>query len=258
MTALREISILKQLDHPNIINFRNVFSKRNSLVFVTDFMDMDLRKYLDQKKTGLSPSLLKSYSLQLLCGVCYLHSNRVLHRDIKPPNLLINREGLLKICDFGLSRTFSIPPREYTQEVVTLWYRPVELLLGSTEYDTSVDVWSVGCIIAEMLTGSPLFQGDSEIDQLFRIFSILGSPNESNWPGVTNLPQYRLDFPENEAENLHEVLRTDDHLLVDLISQLLILNPNKRISAIRAIQHPYFDDISNELLEICLPKGVTR
>merc|ERR550539_893899 len=142
----------------------------------------------------LSGSLVKSYTHQLLKGLNFCHSKRIIHRDLKPQNLLIDRNGALKLADFGLARAFGIPLRSYTHEVVTLWYRAPEVLMGSRKYSTPVDIWSVGCIFAEMVNGQPLFPGNSDADQLQKIFKILGTPNETNWPAVTELPEWKTDF----------------------------------------------------------------
>lgn len=140
----------------------------------------------------LPAELVKSYMYQLLKGLEFCHSHRVLHRDLKPQNLLIDSHGCIKLADFGLARAFGIPIRAYTHEVVTLWYRAPEILMGARQYACPVDVWSVGCIFAEMITGRPLFPGDSEIDELFRIFRVLGTPTEASWPGVSQLPDYKV------------------------------------------------------------------
>lgn len=255
VTALREIALMRNLNHQNIVALKDVISTKGALTMVSEYLEFDLRKYMDSTRTGVHPALLKSYAFQLLCGICYLHSNRIMHRDMKPQNLLINKDGFLKICDFGLARTFTVPPRQYTHEVVTLWYRPVELLMNSPLYDISVDVWGTGCIIAEMISGNPLFPGDSEIDQLFKIFRVFGTPTEETWPGFTRLPGYQPTFPKFPEQNLAEVLHCNNDLLVDLLKQLLEINPSKRISAMRALQHPFFADIPNKLISLCLPPG---
>lgn len=170
-TAIREISLLKELEHPNIVSLQEVLHVDRKLYLVFEYLDQDLKKYMDANGTaGLSPVVTKSLLYQLLSGVAFCHSHRVLHRDLKPQNLLVNIHGVIKLADFGLARAFGIPVRTYTHEVVTLWYRAPELLLGVKYYSTPVDIWSIGCIQAEMLTKRALFPGDSEIDQLFRIF----------------------------------------------------------------------------------------
>lgn len=167
-TAIREISLLKELQHPNIVRLYDVVHTERKLTLVFEYLDQDLKKYLDTCESGLDLPVLQSFLYQLLHGVAFCHDHRVLHRDLKPQNLLINREGELKLADFGLARAFGIPVRSYTHEVVTLWYRAPDVLMGSRKYSTPVDIWSIGCIFAEMANGRPLFAGSSESDQLDR------------------------------------------------------------------------------------------
>ncbi|XP_060058778.1 cyclin-dependent kinase 3 isoform X4 [Erinaceus europaeus] len=177
------------------------------LYLVFEFLSQDLKKYMDSTLTSELPlHLIKSYLFQLLQGVNFCHSHRVIHRDLKPQNLLINELGAIKLADFGLARAFGVPLRTYTHEVVTLWYRAPEILLGCKFYSTAVDVWSIGCIFAEMVTRRALFPGDSEIDQLFRIFRTLGTPSEAVWPGVTQLPDYKGSFPRWTRKGLEEIV----------------------------------------------------
>lgn len=167
---------------------------------------------LPEKGEGsmLQPELVKKFTLQLIQGVHYCHSHRIIHRDLKPQNLLIDQEGNLKLADFGLARAFGVPLRNYTHEIVTLWYRAPEVLLGSRHYSTGVDMWSVGCIFAEMALRKPLFPGDSEIDEIFKIFRTLGTPSEPVWPGVTQLPDYKATFPNWRKKNLRTLVPTLD------------------------------------------------
>lgn len=166
-----ERSLLKELNHPNIVKLLDVIHTENKLYLVFEFLHQDLKKFMDASAlTGIPLPLIKSYLFQLLQGLAFCHSHRVLHRDLKPQNLLINADGSIKLADFGLARAFGVPVRTYTHEVVTLWYRAPEILLGCKYYSTAVDIWSLGCIFAEMVTRRALFPGDSEIDQLFRIF----------------------------------------------------------------------------------------
>ncbi|KAH6946046.1 hypothetical protein HPB50_011289 [Hyalomma asiaticum] len=246
-TAIREIALLKELRHPNIVRLLDVVPNHQKLYLVFEYMSEDLKKHMDRAasmKTPLAVNLVKSYLWQLLQGIAYCHSHRILHRDLKPQNLLIDYEGNIKLADFGLARAFGLPLRTYTHEVVTLWYRAPEILLGSRFYSTSVDVWSIGCIFAEMLMLKALFAGDSEIDQLFRIFRTLGTPDENSWPGVTNLPDYKATFPRWEPQSLANIINGLDADGEDLILKLLIANPDARMTAKRALSHRYFRDVT--------------
>lgn len=154
--------------------------------------------------------------------------------------MLIDKEGNLKLADFGLARAFGIPLRTYTHEVVTLWYRAPEVLLGSRHYSTAIDMWSVGCIFAEMAMRSPLFPGDSEIDEIFRIFRTLGTPSDEIWPGVKSLPDYKSSFPQWSGSPLERSVSSLDETGIDLLKSMLIYDPAGRISAKRCLAHPYF------------------
>ncbi|XP_021783687.2 cyclin-dependent kinase 3 isoform X4 [Papio anubis] len=240
-TAIREISLLKELKHPNIVQLLDVVHNERKLYLVFEFLSQDLKKYMDSTPDSELPlHLIKSYLFQLLQGVSFCHSHRVIHRDLKPQNLLINELGAIKLADFGLARAFGVPLRTYTHEVVTLWYRAPEILLGSKFYTTAVDIWSIGCIFAEMVTRKALFPGDSEIDQLFRIFRMLGTPSEATWPGVTQLPDYKGNFPKWTRKGLGEIVPSLEPEGRDLLMQLLQYDPSRRITAKTALAHPYF------------------
>jgi len=247
-TAIREISLLKELsDHSNIVKLKDVLYLKSKLYLIFEYLDQDLKQYMDSTPNLLDPMLVKSYLYQMLKGVLFCHQHRILHRDLKPQNLLIDKKGTLKLADFGLSRAFGIPLRQYTHEVVTLWYRAPEILLGQARYSTPVDIWSAGCIFAEVAMKSPLFPGDSEIDQLFRIFRTLGTPNESVWAGVTKLPEYQPTFPQHPPQPLSKIIPQLDSAGIDLLEKMLQYEPVKRISAKSALQHPFFDDLSTSL-----------
>lgn len=156
--------MLREIDHPNVVKLKDVIMCPNKMYLVFEFLEQDLKKRLDMLGPGnlLPPKLVKSFLYQLLSGIAACHKSRIIHRDLKPQNILLGTKDDLKIADFGLARAFSIPMRPYTKEVVTLWYRAPELLLGANEYSTPVDMWSAGCIFAEMVTKRALFDGDSE------------------------------------------------------------------------------------------------
>jgi len=247
-TSIREISVLKELDHANIVKLLDVVFTADKLQLVFEFLDQDLKKYIDSVDK-MNSVLVQSYMYQLLLGLDYCHSRRILHRDLKPQNLLIDRDGNLKIADLGLARTVTIPLRQYTHEVVTLWYRAPEVLLGAKTYGIGLDMWSVGCIFAEMLTNKPLFPGDSEIDELFQIFRALGTPNEDTWPGVTRLSNYQDTFPSWRPKPIQQLIETDDPNAVDLLRQMLQYEPSHRISSKAALQHPYFRNLNKTVYE---------
>jgi len=190
--------------------------------------------------TSIEPSLVQSYTSQMLQGLLYCHQRRILHRDLKPQNLLIDQRGTLKLADFGLARAFCIPIRQYTHEVITLWYRAPEILLGAQAYSIPVDIWSAGCIFAEMLAKRPLFPGDSEIDQLFRIFRYMGTPTEEIWHGCTSLPDYKHNFPNWKKQDLKNIINEAHPFAIDLLQKMLEYEPSQRISAKEALLHPYF------------------
>ena len=159
------------------------------------------------------------------------------------------KKGTLKLADFGLARAFTVPLRTYTHEVVTLWNRAPEILLGAKQYSCPVDIWSVGTIIPEMVTGHPMFPGDSEIDELFKIFRLLGTPNDNVWQGVSQLPDFKTNFPKWSPKSLRDAMPHLDRLVVagvDLVAQCLAYTPNERIVAKDALNHPYFKGLNLE------------
>ncbi|XP_026480878.1 LOW QUALITY PROTEIN: cyclin-dependent kinase 14-like [Ctenocephalides felis] len=253
-TAIREASLLKELKHSNIVTLHDIVHTRETLTFVFEYVNTDLSQYMERHPGGLEPRNVRLFLFQLLRGLSYCHRRRVLHRDVKPQNLLISERGELKLADFGLARAKSVPSHTYSHEVVTLWYRPPDVLLGSTEYGCSLDMWGVGCIYVEMVTGLPTFPGVRDTqDQLLKIFKILGTPTEQTWPGVSRLPSYKprkfisfrsrrlgLSFPR-----LHD--SPDGESVAE---SLLQLNPDDRIGADECLKHRYFSSLPPKLHEL--------
>jgi len=173
-----------------------------------------------------------------------------LHRDLKPGNLLVSEKGIIKIADFGLARGYGIPVTNYSNEVVTLWYRPPDVLLGNKEYMTTIDIWSTGCIFAEMVSGKALFTGLNDSDQIKKIFRILGTPNEKDYPGLTKLPDWNPEIYEIfPPQDLKQYVPNIDDDGYDLLEKMLRLDPEKRITTADALSHPYFDEVRNTIIK---------
>lgn len=253
LTSLREINILLSLRHPSIVDVKEVVvgNSLDSIFMVMEYMEHDLKGLMETMKQPFSQSEVKCLMLQLLEGMSFLHDNWVLHRDLKTSNLLLNNCGELKICDLGLSRQYGSPLKPYTPLVVTLWYRAPELLLGAKQYFTAIDMWSLGCIMAELLSREPLFNGKTEVDQLDKIFKILGTPNETIWPGLSNLPGAKVNFVKHKYNLLRKKFPatsfTGSPVLsdagFDLLNSLLTYDPEKRITAEVALNHAWFREV---------------
>jgi len=223
------------------------------LTLVFEYLDRgDLKQYMDIRDGKLTLPKIKSFLYQILQGTCFCHEHSVLHRDLKPQNLLINKEGELKLCDFGLARAFGIPVKKLTHEVVTLWYRAPDVLLGSQRYGTAVDIWSIGCIFGEMVNGKALFPGKTETIQLLKICQFLGTPTTKEWPTMNTYLNSKImnDIGNGEVFPLINWKKAFPKLEdsgIDLISKMLQFDPAKRISAQDALKHPFFDDYLEEL-----------
>uniref|UniRef100_A0A8B9L574 Cyclin-dependent kinase 16 n=1 Tax=Astyanax mexicanus TaxID=7994 RepID=A0A8B9L574_ASTMX len=205
-TAIREVSLLKDLKHANIVTLHDIIHTQKSLTLVFEYLDKDLKQYLDDCGNCIHMHNVKLFLFQLLRGLNYCHRRKVLHRDLKPQNLLINDRGELKLADFGLARAKSIPTKTYSNEVVTLWYRPPDILLGSTDYSTQIDMWGVGCIFYEMATGRPLFPGSTVEEELHFIFKLLGTPTEETWPGITSNEEFiSYNYPRSSTGIFHNI-----------------------------------------------------
>ncbi|KAJ8673480.1 hypothetical protein QAD02_004742 [Eretmocerus hayati] len=251
-TALREIKLLQELKHENIIGLLDVFGYKSNVSLVFDFMDTDLEVIIKDTSLVLTPANIKSYLIQTLQGLDYLHFNWILHRDLKPNNLLISSDGVLKIGDFGLAKFYGSPNRINTHQVVTRWYRAPELLYGARLYGAGIDMWAVGCILAELLLRTPFLPGESDLDQLTRIFQVFGTPTEETWPGLTQLPDF-IQFKPFPAVPLKDIFTAAGDDLLDLLATLLNVNPLERCSCDQALQMPYFSNNPPPTLKTKLP-----
>lgn len=258
-TALREIKLLQELHHQNLIGLLDVFGHMSNVSLVFDFMDTDLEIIIKDNTIILTTANIKSYILQTLQGLEYLHLNWILHRDLKPNNLLVNCSGVLKIGDFGLAKLYGSPNRINTHQVVTRWYRAPELLFGAKQYSTGIDMWAVGCILAELLLRVPLFPGESDLDQLTKIFGVFGNPTEENWPGVKSLVDY-IDFKPFQSIPLKNIFTAAGDDLLDLIENLLVLNPVKRKECDECLKMPFFSNKPAPTLgpKLPLPKNIRK
>lgn len=265
---IREVATLRKLaGHDALVHLTDVYTSPHAteIFLVFELLPTDLKKTLSllvqQSKHKIKPSptlsrplvpvaRVKKWMWQLVTGVAYCHARGVMHRDIKPANVLVNADSdQLKLADFGLARSTSVPTRRYTHEVITLWYRPPEILLGSTHYTAAVDVWSLGCLFAECIVGRPPFNGSVEVEQLFKIFMQLGTPTEATWPGVEKLPDWSsTTFPAWPARGMsHFVGSALPVEGVQLLDAMLQVDPSKRISAARAAEHPFFAECREQV-----------
>ncbi|KAG7205195.1 hypothetical protein KM043_018283 [Ampulex compressa] len=249
ITSLREINTLLKAQHPNIVTVREIVvgSNMDKIFIVMDYVEHDLKSLMEtmkQKKQVFIPGEVKCLMQQLLRAVAHLHDNWILHRDLKTSNLLLSHRGILKVGDFGLAREYGSPLRQYTPIVVTLWYRAPELLLSGKEYSTPVDMWSVGCIFAELLRMEALFPGKSEVDQLNKIFKELGTPSDRVWPGYSKLLMVqKIPFAHYPVNNLRQRFSLSlSDLGIELLNKFLTYDPQQRITADDALKHSYFTE----------------
>lgn len=233
----------------NSYSLSDTIMNNGSLWLVFEYVQYDLRRYMEKAiPSGEKIPLptVKSFMRQILVGIDFMHARRYLHRDLKPQNILVSRSGAIKIADFGLARLIGCPIRILTHEIVTLWYRAPEVLLGNhdTPYGTGVDVWSIGCIFAELFLMKPAFEGDSEIDQLYQIFRVLGTPSDDCWSDIRQYPSFNDMFPAWQAKGIETVLpATAGSSAVDLIGAMLRYTPAARIQCSEALKHDYIKDV---------------
>ena len=246
--ALREINLLLSINHPNIIFVRE--AKMNLLAekffIIMEYCNFDIRSILESK-TKFSITQIKTIFKQLLFGMSTLHDNFIIHRDLKTSNILLTKKGILKICDFGMARIFNFKSKFMSQEVVTLWYRPPEILLGQKNYTSSVDLWALGCILSELVTSEVLFSGRSELDQLIKIFNGLGTPTSEIWLNLHSLPfTKKIIFPlQPYNDTFSKMYGKMDSITIDLIQKFLVYDPLKRISVNLALRHQFFNNYEN-------------
>jgi len=251
ITALREIRILQLLNHENIVNLieicRQYSRHKTTFYLVFDFCEHDLAGLLSNINVKFSLGEIKKVMQQMCEGLFFIHNNKIIHRDMKAANILITKQGILKLADFGLARAISINkqghPNRYTNRVVTLWYRPPELLLGERNYGPAVDMWGAGCIMAEMWTRSPIMQGNTEQHQLTLIAQLCGAISAEVWPGVESLNLFKdMEIPRGVKRRVKERLKpyVKDAFACDLIDKLLSLDPTKRLDADNALNHDFF------------------
>ncbi|CAM0878063.1 unnamed protein product [Alopecurus aequalis] len=238
--SLREVKALQKLNHPNIVELKEVTMENHELFFIFEHMDCNLYDVIRERHSPFSEEEIQKFMLQILQGLVYMHNNGYFHRDLKPENLLVSN-GIVKIADFGLAREVcSRPP--YTDYVSTRWYRAPEVLLQASAYTPSIDMWAIGAILAELFTLTPLFPGETETDQLYKICTVLGTPDHSVWPEGMNLPRSSsFQFFQIPPSNLWGRIPNASLEAIDLIKQLCSWDPRRRPTAEQALQHPFFN-----------------
>lgn len=265
MTALREIRFLKELRHVHVVELLDVFPHKRNLMLVYEYLDCDLEHIINDASLRLRQADVKAFFRMALEGLAACHASWVLHRDFKPNNLLIGRDGALKLADFGASRCYgdaSDFPGNFTTQVFARWYRAPELLFGAKQYGPGVDLWAAGCVFAELMIRKPFLPADSDLKQLSLIFEALGTPSEDEWPRMATLPGYiRFETrPQPSRPALRALFRNCSDDALDLLLRLMAFDPGKRISAAEALRHPYFssDPPPTPAADLPLPRRVTE
>ncbi|KYN20777.1 PREDICTED: cyclin-dependent kinase 20-like [Trachymyrmex cornetzi] len=241
-SIIREVKSLQQLKHPYVVELLDAFPNGLDFIMVFEYMPTGLWEVLRDFEISLTLAQIKTYMKMLLEGIAYVHGKNIMHRDLKPANLLISEKGILKIADFGLSRLmWKDGTKPYSHQVATRWYRAPELLYGARYYTSAIDIWSIGCIFGEMLNTSPLFPGETDIEQLAIVLKYLGSPTSESWPELTSLPDYnKITFPYHKSTSWENIIQDAQPEAIDLIRQILIYNSSKRLTAEQALCHTYF------------------
>jgi len=239
--ALREVRMLKRLRHEHLINLIEVFRRRRKLYLVFEYVDHTILEELEEHPSGLDEETARRHVFQVLRAIQFCHQNSIIHRDVKPENILVSKLGIVKLCDFGFARMMAGQGEAYTDYVATRWYRAPELLVGDPAYGKEVDLWAIGCLYAEMLSGDPLFPGDSDIDQLFHIVKCLGSLCTRHRDLIAKNPMYSgINISNNEAGGLHSAFPTWSHHSLKFVSACLAVDPNSRPSTTELLQHALF------------------
>jgi cyclin-dependent kinase 7 len=245
-TAVREIKLLREFKHENIIELVDCFTTPDQAVcLVYECAYTDLEKILANKSISVSLADVKQHLFALLTAISACHERWILHRDLKPDNLLFLKDGTMKLADFGLARMYGTPKTRLSPQAITLWYKPPELLLGASEYSAAADMWSVGCIFAELLLRRPFLQGkNSDISQLDTIFTVFGTPNETNWPDYQTLPLCTrgLEWDDTTPIPFDEIFTAAPKDAISLLRSILVLDPNMRFTASQCLSHPYFSN----------------
>ncbi|XP_076281206.1 cyclin-dependent kinase 20 [Lasioglossum baleicum] len=241
-SIMREMKILQQLNHRNIIKLLDAFPVGLDFIMVFEYMPISLWEIIKDNEIVLTTVQVKMYIQMILEGIAYVHDKNIIHRDLKPANLLINEKGILKIADFGLGRLmWTDMCRPYSHQIATRWYRAPELLYGAKYYTAAIDMWSIGCIFGELLNKSPLFPGETDIEQLAIVLKYLGSPTSETWPELTTLPDYnKITFPYHVGLSWEDIIEDAQPEAIDLLSKILIYNSSNRLKANEALHHAYF------------------
>ncbi|KYQ58018.1 Cell division protein kinase 20 [Trachymyrmex zeteki] len=242
ISIIREVKSLQQLKHPYVVELLDAFPNGLDFIMVFEYMPTGLWEVLRDFEISLTLAQIKTYMKMLLEGIMYVHGKNIIHRDLKPANLLISEKGILKIADFGLSRLmWKDGTKPYSHQVATRWYRAPELLYGARYYTSAIDIWSIGCIFGEMLNTSPLFPGETDIEQLAIVLKYLGSPTSESWPELASLPDYnKITFPYHKSTSWESIIQDAQPEAIDLIRQILIYNSSNRLTAEQALCHTYF------------------
>lgn len=237
---LREVKSLRKLNHANVVKLKELIREDDHLYFVFEYMKENLYQMMKSRDKLIPESMIRNIIYQVLQGLAFIHKHGFFHRDMKPENLLCTGPELVKIADFGLAREIrSRPP--YTDYVSTRWYRAPEVLLRSTNYSSPIDIWAVGCIMAELYTLRPLFPGSSEIDEIFKICSVLGTPSKDDWPeGFQLAAAMNFKFMQMKATPLKDLITNAGPEAIQLIRDMLMWDPKKRPTCAQALRYPYF------------------